>query len=74
MAEEKKEEQILEQTEKPITEKIKSMVEGKIEKLMETGIQVGNIDYFYKLVDIHKDIENEEYWRVKKEVLENDVR
>ena len=74
MAEEKKEEQISEQTEKPITEKIKSMVEGKIEKLMETGIQVGNIDYFYKLVDIHKDIENEEYWRVKKEVLENDVR
>ena len=41
---------------------------------METGIQVGNVDYFYKLIDIHKDIENEEYWKIKKEVLENDVR
>ena len=75
MAEEKKQEQkATEQPEKSVIEKIKSLVESKIEKLMETGIQVGNIDYFYKLVDIHKDIENEEYWKVKKEVLENDVR
>ncbi len=73
MAEEKKPEQI-EQAEKTLTEKVKELVETKIEKLMETGIQVGNIDYFTKLVDIHKDIENEEYWKVKKEVLENDVR
>lgn len=75
MAEEKKQEQVSEQPEKKsVTEKVKSLVESKIEKLMETGIQVGNIDYFYKLIDIHKDIENEEYWKVKKEVLENDVR
>lgn len=74
MAEEKKPEQQVEQSEKAITEKVKELVETKIEKLMETGIQVGNIDYFYKLIDIHKDIENEEYWKIKKEVLENDVR
>ena len=73
MADEKKEEQI-KQPDKTLNEKIKSLVETKLEKLMETGVQVGNIDYFYKLVDIHKDIENEEYWKVKKEVLENDVR
>lgn len=73
MADEKKEEQV-KQPDKTLNEKIKSLVETKIEKLMETGIQVGNIDYFYKLVDIHKDMENEEYWKVKKEVLENDVR
>lgn len=73
MADEKKEEQV-KQPDKTLTEKIKSLVETKLEKLMETGVQVGNIDYFYKLVDIHKDIENEEYWKVKKEVLENDVR
>lgn len=74
MAEENKTESQTEQPEKTITEKVKSLVESKIEKLMETGIQVGNIDYFYKLIDIHKDIENEEYWKIKKEVLENDVR
>lgn len=74
MAEEKKVEQQTEQPEQSTIEKVKNLVESKIEKLMETGIQVGNIDYFYKLIDIHKDIENEEYWKIKKEVLENDVR
>ena len=74
MAEEKKSEQQTEQPKQSITEKVKDLVESKIEKLMETGIQVGNIDYFYKLIDIHKDIENEEYWKIKKEVYENDVR
>lgn len=74
MAEENKPEQQVEQKEKTFNEKVKSLVETKIEKLMETGIQVGNVDYFYKLIDIHKDMANEEYWEVKKEVLENDVR
>ena len=49
-------------------------VETKLEKLLETGIQASNVDYFGKLIDIHKDIENEDYWKVKKEGLNNDVR
>lgn len=72
MEEEKKDQ--VEQTEKTLKEKIKETVEGKLEKLLETGIQASNVDYFGKLVDIHKDIENEDYWKIKKEVLENDVR
>lgn len=72
MEEEKKNQ--VEQVEKTLKDKIKETVEGKLEKLLETGIQASNVDYFGKLVDIHKDIENEEYWKVKKEVLENDVR
>lgn len=72
MDEEKKNQ--VEQVEKTLKDKIKETVEGKLEKLLETGIQASNVDYFGKLVDIHKDIENEEYWKVKKEVLENDVR
>lgn len=74
MAEEQKPEQQVEKKEKTFTEKVKNLVETKIEKLMETGVQVGNVDYFYKLIDIHKDMENEEYWKVKKEVLKDDVR
>lgn len=74
MAEENKQDQQAEQKEKTFNEKVKDLVETKIEKLMETGIQVGNVDYFYKLIDIHKDMANEEYWEIKKEVLENDVR
>ena len=71
--EEEKKEQVT-STEKTLSEKIKETVESKIEKLLETGIQSSNVDYFYKLVDIHKDIENEEYWNIKKEVLNYDVR
>lgn len=71
--EEEKKEQVT-PTEKTLSEKIKETVESKIEKLLETGIQSSNVDYFYKLVDIHKDIENEEYWNIKKEVLNYDVR
>lgn len=72
--EEEKKEQVEKPIEKTFTNKVKELVETKIEKLLEAGIQVGNIDYFGKLVDIHKDMENEEYWKIKKEVLENDVR
>lgn len=72
MEEEKKEP--LEEQEKTLMEKTKEVIETKIAKLLETGIQTGNADYLYKLIDIHKDIENEEYWKVKKEVLSYDVR
>lgn len=72
MEEEKKEQ--IEPIEKTLNDRIKEAVVGKIEKLLETGIQASNVDYFGKLVDIHKDIENEEYWNIKKEVLNYDVR
>lgn len=73
MAEEKKQEQV-EKQEKTFNQKVTELVETKIEKLIEAGVQVGNIDYFSRLVDIHKDMKNEDYWEVKKEVLRNDVR
>ena len=59
-----------EQTEQKdnITVKIKELVEKELKRLSESGIQVNNIDYYGKLVDIHKDIENEDYWKEKKEV------
>lgn len=52
-----------------LPEKLKSVVENKLKQLLETDIQASNVDYFGKLVDIHKDIENENYWKVKKEVM-----
>ena len=50
-------------------EQVKSEVEKEIKSIMQTGISENNIDLLYSLVDIHKDIENEEYWDCKKEVL-----
>ena len=54
-----------------LNSKVKEKVEEKINKLLEAGIQSGNVDYLYKLIDIHKDIENEDYWKVKKEGIKN---
>lgn len=55
--------------EKKFDERVIEVVEEKAKKLMESGIQVGNIDYFSKLIDIHKDIKNESYWNEKEEVM-----
>ena len=45
--------------------KIKECVKKEIDKIMKDGIGQHNLEALYKLVDIHKDIENEEYWRFK---------
>lgn len=52
-----------------VINKIKDLVEVELNQLIKSGIQNNNIDNLYKLIDIHKDIENECYWNVKKEVL-----
>ena len=50
-------------------EKMKQATEKKINELLTQGVQAGNIDMLYKLVDIHKDIANEEYWEEIKEAM-----
>lgn len=44
-------------------------VEDLIETVIKNGIATNNLDYLYKLVDIHKDMANENYWKVKEEKL-----
>jgi reverse gyrase len=47
-------------------------VEEQVNELVKTeGVKRGNIEYLYKLIDVHKDIKNEEYWK-KKEEKQND--
>lgn len=53
-----------------MNKELKEMVEKGIDNLIENGIQVENLDSLSKLVDIHKDLENEEYWKEKKEAME----
>lgn len=50
--------------------KIKECVEKEIDKIYQNGITVQNLEILDKLVDIHKDIANEEYWDVVKEGME----
>lgn len=57
-------------------EKIKGQIEECIKSISENGISANEIDYLGKLVDIHKDLEMEEYHKekikLKKEA--NDMR
>lgn len=42
-------------------------IEKQIEIIKNEGVKRENIEYLYKLVDIHKDLKNEEYWKVKED-------
>ena len=48
-------------------EKLKQETENVICDILEEGIKMDNIELLDKVVDIHKDIANEEYWESKKE-------
>lgn len=59
---------------KEIMSCVKQLVENELTEMLNVGIQQDNLDDIGKLVDIHKDIENEEYWKIKKEVYHNELR
>ena len=56
------------EVEKNTMQSLKELVETELKDILDIGIQEDNIDNLGKLVDIHKDIENEEYWKEKEEV------
>ena len=47
--------------------KAKEEVEKLIKAATENGLQASNVQLLYQLIDIHKDIENEKYWKNKEE-------
>lgn len=50
------------------TDKIKAMVVKELEQFSDTADLHGDeLDVLYKLVDIDKDLENIDYWKIKKE-------
>ena len=55
--------------EKTILEKTKEKSEKLIEELTKDGIKIDNLSMLEKIIDIHKDIANEEYWQCKKEEI-----
>lgn len=50
------EEKETKETEQPVVEKIDEEVDKAIKKSIEQGVQISNIDYLMKMVDIKKDI------------------
>lgn len=71
MEEENKE---IEMTSQEKTEKmqkdVKCETERIINKIVDNGLEIENVDLLGKLIDIHKDLSNEEYWKKKEEVYE----
>ena len=61
------EENKIEETKEDVLIKTKSEVEKIIKQITESGLQTANVELLYKLIDIHKDIENEKYWKEKEE-------
>ena len=59
----------MEENKKELREKVTKETEKKIEEVLEQGLEIGNVDLLYTLVDIHKDIANEEYWEKKEETM-----
>ena len=55
------------ETKENVLIKTKSEVERIIKQITENGLQTANVELLYKLIDIHKDIENEKYWKEKEE-------
>lgn len=48
-------------------EKVMEQTERKINEILEEEINLNNVDYLFKLIDIHKDMCNEKYWKIKEE-------
>ena len=61
------EENKIEEAKEDVLVKTKSEVERIIKQITENGLQTANVELLYKLIDIHKDIENEKYWKEKEE-------
>ena len=65
----------MDEKEKPIQEDVLGKVEDNIKELLNTeGLKRDNVDYLYKLVDIHKDLKNEDYWKVKEEKYNDEIQ
>lgn len=49
---------------------LQKLIDNEIECIEKEGISINNLETLYKLVDIKKDLENIDYWKTKKEVME----
>lgn len=50
---------------KNVLDQVKEKTEEMIEQILQNDIDQNEIEILGKIIDIHKDISNEEYWKVK---------
>lgn len=58
----------MEEEYKDLHKDLKQQLEEKIKIIMDKGLQENNVEILGELVDMHKDLANEEYWKKKEEV------
>lgn len=64
-----------EEEKKPMQETVLEKIENKITQIITNdGVKKENVDYLYKLVDIHKDLKNENYWKIKEEIYNDEIQ
>lgn len=56
-----------EKEEKSVVHRLKEEMERMMKDILDKGIKSEDITTLYKMIDIHKDIENEEYWKEKED-------
>lgn len=58
----------MEEENKTMQKEVIEQVEKSIKEITDSGVTPTNLDNLGKLVDIHKDLKNEEYWKIKEEM------
>lgn len=48
-------------------EKMCGLICDELDKIAEKGLNTGNLETAYKLIDMYKDLKNTEYWEIKSE-------
>lgn len=56
--------------EKDLLQNATEQIEEKIKMILDEGIHSENLETLGELIDIHKDLCNEEYWKKKEEVMD----
>ena len=46
-------------------------IEDELSKIADNGLNTGNLEMTYKLIDMYKDIKNTQYWDKKGGILQH---
>ena len=57
-----------------IKKKLQKQIENEICNIVDEGFEVSKVELLGQLVDIHKDLANEDYWETKKGAIEMNYR
>lgn len=47
--------------------RMRERIKEELDKIADKGLNIGNLDHAYKLIDMYKDLKNVDYWEAKKE-------